>query len=270
MMNMRGMKWAVLAMCLFAAATAQAASWGTYTYNNITRGDGPWSMRMNGQTADVIYFDVGAGCNSITIETGTDGHGGSGNCDLYVRYGTYPTATSYLKRSVRANYKERIFLRKPPAGRYHVRLHGRSNYRTCLRLYVTKSGVDDHGLFVLRRANWERDIRGIRHLALNSRIEQAADAHAADMLQYGYYSHLGRTAATRTVAQRVANAGYPVRSAVENIGRTARYSNDQLDAWMRKSTTRANILNPYMRHFGFAWGFAGSDQRLVAVFARPR
>lgn len=260
-------------MFLVLAGAAPAADWGTIKHHRITGTQGSWTLRLaDGTLAPAAYIDIGPDCSSLTIETGTDGHGGFGNCNLYVGYGVMPTSRSYLKRSIRANYKERIFIRQPPAGRYFIRLYASSNYRACLRFHIKKIGVDDGGLFELRRCNWERDIRGLRHLSLSSRLSRAARRHAKSMITYGYYSHTGRTAATRTVAKRVAATGYRASATAENISRSSDYLNDIFTKWMSNSATRANILNPNLRHAGFGyWNSAGgANRRAVAVFANPR
>ena len=266
-------KWAVMVSFVLLAWTAQAADWGTIKYHRVTGSLGSWTMHLaDGSIAPAAYIDVGPGCSSLTIETGTDGHGGFGNCNLYVRFGLMPTGSSYLKRSVRTNYKERIFIRQPAAGRYFVRLYGQSAYRACLRFHIKKTGVADGGLFELRRCNWERDIRGIRHLTLSARLGVAAERHAKSMITYGYYSHIGRTAATRTVAKRVAATGYRARSSAEDISRSKGYLNDIFTAWMKNPASRARILDPTMRHAGYGyWSSAGgTSRRSVAVFARPK
>jgi hypothetical protein len=258
---------------LLLAGTGSAADWGTIKYHRITGTQGSWTMRLeDGRLVPAAFIDVGPDCSSLTIETGTDGHGGRGNCNLYVRFGLMPASGSYLKRSVRTNYKERIFIRQPAPGRYFIRMFAKSSYRACLRIHIKKLGVSDGGLFELRRCNWERDIRGIRHLSLNSKLQLAAERHAHNMITYGYYSHTGRTPATRTVAKRVARAGYSARSSAENISRSMTYLNDIFTKWMKNPASRANILDPNMRQVGFGyWNSAGgTSRRSVAVFAQPQ
>ena len=267
MKAMRGMKRAMLALCLLATAPAQAADWGTFYFHNVRGSEGSWAMRLNdGRYVNAIQIDVGAGCLFLSIETGVDGHGGKGNCNLYVRSGALPDGSSYLKRSMRANYKERISIPNPPAGRYYIRMFAHKSYRCCLRVFTLDGEHVLSNRAELYRMNWERDIRGIRHLGLSSRLLQAAEWHAEDMTDYGYYSLLGRTAATRTVLQRIAATGYRARAGGENIAIFNRNPEQIISAWMRIATSRANILKPTLRHVGMGY----SANRCVAVFAEPR
>jgi hypothetical protein len=269
---MKSMPWTRplgLALFLLTAPSAHAVFWGVFSDHNITGRQGSWDFRLaNGRQNYTYYVDIGPNCNSLVIETGIDSHGGYGNGDLYVRKGSLPTRTSYLRRSVRANHQERIFLRKPSPGRYYIRLWARTNYRTCIRFTARRLGAPADP-FKLDRCNWERIIRGRPKLALNSRLNTAARLHAQSLYTYNYYSHTGRTEATRTVTRRVANTGYAARAARENIGRI-NLSEDQINAWMRNTTDRANILNSAMRHVGFYSSLSNGRGASVAVFAQPR
>ena len=82
-------------MFLVLAGAAPAADWGTIKHHRITGTQGSWTLRLaDGTLAPAAYIDIGPDCSSLTIETGTDGHGGFGNCNLYVGYGMMPTSRS--------------------------------------------------------------------------------------------------------------------------------------------------------------------------------
>jgi serine protease len=55
-------------------------------------------------------------------------YGGSGNADLYVRFGAEPTATSYDCRPRRSNNNESCTFNNPQAGTYHVVVSGSASY----------------------------------------------------------------------------------------------------------------------------------------------
>ncbi|QLC77454.1 S8 family serine peptidase [Pseudomonas sp. LPB0260] len=55
-------------------------------------------------------------------------YGGSGNADLYVRFGAEPTATSYDCRPRRSNNNESCTFNNPQAGTYYVVVSGSASY----------------------------------------------------------------------------------------------------------------------------------------------
>lgn len=268
MKSMRGLMGVTLAM-LWLATNGAKAQWGAYSTHSVTGSRGSWVMHTSGGNSDAFTVDVGAGCNYLLVETGTDGHGGYGNCNLYVRLGALPTATDFTRRSVRLNYQDRIIISRPPAGRYFIRLYGQSRYRTCLKI-VTRESANSGALSLV---NWERVIRGASRLTLSSRLTLAADRHANEMFDHEFFSHTGLTTATRTPARRIAATGYRFRLAVEAISKTPGGWYSVISKWMKNTTDRANLLNPNMRQAGFAGYYDENNPsfvRLVAVFAQPR
>ena len=260
------------ALLLLAAGSARAADWGMFQLHSLSGVRGSWNIVNEGRTNSALIIEVGPDCKSLRIETGTDGHAGSGNCNLYVRFGAPPTASQYLKRSIRANHQEVIDIRNPPPGRYFIGLFAQSNYRTCLTLTTISRTTWLNGGFrleLLNLSNWERAIRGRRPLTLVSALHAAAQYHAQDMLTHRYLSHTGRTDATRTLAKRIAATGYAARSFRENIhgGNELR---SVVRSWMNNPTNRSNLLNSAMREAGFGWAHSRSLDRFVAVFAVPR
>ncbi|WP_439862244.1 S8 family peptidase [Pseudomonas sp. MBLB4136] len=70
---------------------------------------------------------------SITLPAGVSRllvsmYGGSGNADLYVRFGAEPTATSYDCRPRRSNNNESCTFNNPQAGTYYVVVSGSASY----------------------------------------------------------------------------------------------------------------------------------------------
>jgi uncharacterized protein YkwD len=274
-MAVKTTKWmTVLALAvLWLSTEAAVAAFGTWSYHNLRGYRNSWNFSYTGRIADGIILYVPTGCEALWIETGTDGHSGYGNSDLYVRYGALPTRATYTRRSIRYNRQDRIYLGTPSAGRYYVRLYGRSNYRTCLKVTIMSSRTWNNGgceKFSLERCNWERSIRGVAKLSLSSRLNTAAQRHTLDMYNHGFLSHTGSSATPRTLAQRIAATGYLASSSRENIG-TEYTVEDQFSIWMNNAASRANILNSSLRQAGFgSWYNDNEWGRSVAVFARPR
>jgi hypothetical protein len=71
-----------------------------------------------------FYIDVPAGTSSLTIQT----WGGTGDADLYVRRGGWPTTTTYDYRSQNWNSTESITINYPTSGRYYISLYGYTAY----------------------------------------------------------------------------------------------------------------------------------------------
>ena len=100
--------------------------------------------------------------------------------------------------------------------------------------------------------NRERAGRGERPLALNGRLEQAAQAHTVGMALGGYFQHVGRRG--DTPLGRMRGAGYISSQigyeAAENIGWGALWLATPraiVAAWMASPGHRANILDGRFR-----------------------
>ena len=83
-------------------------------------------------------IDVPAGASNLVIATS----GGSGDADLYVRYGSAPTTTAYDCWPYRSGNAESCAFATPQAGTYHVMLRGYSSFSgvTLAGTYSTGGG----------------------------------------------------------------------------------------------------------------------------------
>ncbi|MCT8267590.1 CAP domain-containing protein [Afifella sp. JA880] len=129
----------------------------------------------------------------------------------------------------------------------------------------------------LRLVNEARSEAELPPLTLSETLNQAAQAHARDMLERNYYSH--DTPEGRTVMDRYqAAGGNPGRLVAENIARcrgcavpAGRAAVEKLhEGWMQSPEHRANILRKGLTEYGF--GLAeNADGRRYAVqdFAGP-
>ncbi|MBK1622309.1 CAP domain-containing protein [Afifella marina] len=129
----------------------------------------------------------------------------------------------------------------------------------------------------LRLVNEARSEAGLPPLTLSEILDQAAQAHARDMLERNYYSHT--TPEGRTVMDRYQAAGGNAgRLVAENIARCrgCAVPADQAavenlhEGWMQSPEHRANILRKGLTEYGF--GLAeNADGRRYAVqnFAGP-
>lgn len=101
---------------------------------------------------------------------------------------------------------------------------------------------------VLARANAERAAAGLPPLALDPRLNAAAQAHAEDMLLRSYYNH--STPEGTGPSARVRKTGYPARLVAENIARGPFTVAEAMDNWMASREHRRNLLHPGFAHLG--------------------
>jgi len=81
---------------------------------------------LSGSTgAETFYpLDVPAGASNLVFSTS----GGSGDADLYVRFGSAPTQSTYTCRSWNSGNSETCTFASPSTGTYHVMIHAYSTY----------------------------------------------------------------------------------------------------------------------------------------------
>ena len=101
---------------------------------------------------------------------------------------------------------------------------------------------------MLARANAERATAGRPPLVLDSRLNEAAQQHAEDMLAHSYYNH--RSPQGSRPADRVRQTGYTAQIVGENIARGPLSVNEVMDNWLQSQDHRRNLLNPAYRDFG--------------------
>jgi uncharacterized protein YkwD len=101
---------------------------------------------------------------------------------------------------------------------------------------------------MLARANAERAAAGRPPLTLDSRLNEAAQQHAEDMLLHSYYNHTSPQGSRP--ADRVRKTGYTAQIVGENIARGPFTVNEVMDNWLQSQDHRRNLLNPVYRDFG--------------------
>lgn len=88
--------------------------------------DGVAKTNLSGASGSMTYFtmEVPAGASNLSFVTS----GGTGDVDMYVRFGSAPTTSSYDCRPYRSGNSESCSFASPQAGTWHVMLHGYSAY----------------------------------------------------------------------------------------------------------------------------------------------
>ena len=128
----------------------------------------------------------------------------------------------------------------------------------------------------LSLANDARGEAGLPDLAPSGVLNEAARAHARDMLERGFYDHV--TPEGRTARDRYDDAGgAPWATSGENIARCEGCptppGRERVEAfhagWMQSPGHRENVLSPGYERFGFAIVGAGEETYAVQTFAGP-
>lgn len=106
--------------------------------------------------------------------------------------------------------------------------------------------------------NAERTTSGLGLLVENAQLSTAAQAHAADMVAQGYFSHTGQNGST--FSQRAQATGYAC-AAAENIAAGQQSEANVMAGWMNSAGHRRNILLRDATQFGL--GRAGNTWVLM-------
>ncbi|MAL80080.1 MAG: hypothetical protein CMN55_13375 [Sneathiella sp.] len=115
---------------------------------------------------------------------------------------------------------------------------------------------------VLDQLNKARAEAGCTPLSLDTRLMQAAGAHADFMARRGLLSHEGENGST--FDQRIRAAGYEFTSAAENVAFGASDAAGVVTLWMNSPPHRANILNADFTDVGI--GIANSADKTAPLY----
>ncbi len=99
---------------------------------------------------------------------------------------------------------------------------------------ITKSNV-------IKEVNYQREIRGIKPLSEDVRLEKAAEEKSNDMINKDYFEHYANGL---TPWVFISNQNYDYLYAGENLAMDFHTSEGMVRAWMSSPTHRKNILNP--------------------------
>lgn len=133
--------------------------------------------------------------------------------------------------------------------------------------YATNVNIGD----LLAATNQARAVNGLGALALNSKLNNGAQAKAQDMIAKNYWAH---AAPDGTQPWKFFTSyGYQYQKAGENLAYGFDGSYQTVDGWMNSAGHRANILGAYKDiGFGIANGAGyqgGENTVIVAFYAVP-
>jgi uncharacterized protein YkwD len=113
--------------------------------------------------------------------------------------------------------------------------------------------------------NYVRAESGVGAVIYDSRLEQAAQAHANDMLAKGYLEHEAPDGSTP--GDRITATGYIWQTYGENIAQGYDSERDVLVGWTHSPDHHANDIHPGFEDFGLAQAGSGADRYWVLVLA---
>ena len=112
---------------------------------------------------------------------------------------------------------------------------------------------------IIDLTNQKRQEKGLSQLMVNSQLSQAAGEKAGDMFAHDYWAHYSPNG--RTPWDFITNSGYRYVFAGENLARDFDNPKSVVDAWMRSSTHRSNLLDKNFKEIGVAVAFGKLNGR---------
>ena len=119
----------------------------------------------------------------------------------------------------------------------------------CLALAMPSAGVAQQARQML---NGLRAEEGLGPLRPSPVLEQAAMAHAVDMVDNGFFGHDGSDGSS--VGDRARRLGYGWCAIAENIAKGQGSLPDVMGAWSRSAPHRSNMLLPDVTEYGLVRG----------------
>ncbi|MDX2161127.1 MAG: CAP domain-containing protein [bacterium] len=110
---------------------------------------------------------------------------------------------------------------------------------------------------MLTLVNQQRCAARLVPLALDTRLNSAAQVHSNRMVQYNFFAHTDPINGTQPW-DRMRTAGYPWTTAGENIAAGNATAQATFTQWWNSSGHRANIMNPNFREMGLGYTAGGS------------
>jgi len=115
---------------------------------------------------------------------------------------------------------------------------------------VPATGMSSAEVAIFGAINAERARHGLRPVAWNARLGEAASVQSRNMAALRRMAHNLPETATPTLVARVRAAGYEFRRVSENIAFGQRDAETVVQSWMNSPGHRANILDPNVSETG--------------------
>lgn len=138
---------------------------------------------------------------------------------------------------------------------------------------VLGSQINLTGSALLAATNQDRVDNKLGSLTSDTKLQQAAQTKANDMVSQNYWSHV--TPSGKQPWAFISASGYQYQAAGENLAYGFTSADAALNAWMHSPSHRANILNSSYSQVGFgiaqSQNFVGKGPEtvIVAMYALP-
>jgi uncharacterized protein YkwD len=119
---------------------------------------------------------------------------------------------------------------------------------------------------MLAGVNAARAAAGLPALAADERLDAAAQAHAADMLERSYYTHDGLDGTTPR--RRIQAAGFAASLVGENIAARHLSAGEAMAGWLASSAHRRNILDRRFTHLGVGLAVGPLEHRYQTLWVQ--
>ncbi|SEW30163.1 Cysteine-rich secretory protein family protein [Cognatiyoonia koreensis] len=116
--------------------------------------------------------------------------------------------------------------------------------------------------------NGLRDSRGIPAVTYDARLDQAAQAHADDMVERGFFSHVNPDGENEY--DRIVATGYNPRSWGENLAGRQTSEADALVTWINSAEHNRLLNAETVNEYGLGVAGSGRGTRWVLVMASER
>ncbi|HTJ47663.1 MAG TPA: CAP domain-containing protein [Kofleriaceae bacterium] len=232
--------------------------------------------------ANLVYsIDVPAGASALKFQIS----GGTGDADLYVRFGAPPTTTAWDFRPYLDGNNESVAPPSATAGTWYVMVRAYATFAnvTLVASYSTTPppppppGPDctnadtwpaewvafEDGVFELvnQRRAAGATCGGVAYppappLTLDTHLRQAARCHSLDMATHDYFSHTSQDG--RSPWDRIAAAGYTGFGNAENIAAGQANAASVMDTWMNSAGHCTNIMSTSSNEIGIGYAYDAS------------
>ncbi len=138
---------------------------------------------------------------------------------------------------------------------------------------VLSYATDVSDATLLNDTNQQRNAHNQSPLKLNDKLDQAAQAKAADMVARNYWSHT--TPENKTPWNFIDKVNYNYQKAGENLAYGFVTSSATINGWMHSQAHRENLLDTAYTEVGFGIAQSenyigrGPETVIVAMYARP-
>jgi uncharacterized protein YkwD len=162
------------------------------------------------------------------------------------------------------NASELLNVSNLQAGNYYIRVYQGADLRDTnynLSLYatpaITSTSATPFINRVLELTNAQRLQAGLQPLTLNSKLNNAAQAHSQDMALHDFFDHKGSNGSS--IGDRAIASGYNFSRLGENIAAGYATPEDVVQGWLNSPGHRANILNASYREIGIGYYYLAND-----------